>query len=267
MSVMLQNIAPSGSSSLYRNDFLFLMDANLITASLINGGNINANLPDQSGNEYSIKFDTTIWRGYDGISVSPPFNYFEGRKTGGGSIAYLEPTPSGEFVGPLLQTNPTIFSINVWSRSGGSEAGKICGFQSGVDNTYFGPALVAGYDRHIYVDENGNIIFGCQNNLSKLIISGGYVNDNLWKNICATYENGIMSLYINGLLINSRSDAGVGNYTGVWRLFSYALGGWPGVSASQAFNGDIAFASVYNVCLNSGQINQNFLSLRSRFGV
>ena len=250
----MQNIIPSGASSLYRNNFRFLIDAANTNPGVPSGFSIVSQIPDQSGNGYILDFTDEIWR-------TSPINYFEGKKNT--SNVVLESSGGT----PLLISNPTEFSISCWTRSTSGDVGKICGFQDSA-TSLGAPFWSSGnYDRHIYVGDDGDIRFGCQNGATKVSINGGYVNDNIWKYVVATYADGVMSLYINSQLRATQSSVGVGNYSGYWRLFAYSLGGYASASTIQCFSGDIAFASVYNICLSSGQINQNFLTLRSRFGV
>ena len=83
-----------------------------------------------------------------------------------------------------------------------------------------------------------------------------------WSNYVLTNSAGLVSVYVNGILIDSRA-----------RIISpsstrpITIGRWAGSYSQYVLNGKISNAQVYNKALTEAEIKQNFNALRGRFGV
>jgi len=92
-----------------------------------------------------------------------------------------------------------------------------------------------------------------------------YLNTINWAQVVGTYGGGLKRTYINGALVNSRSESRtVSTNTNGCSIGVY--GGFNG-SRSYWYNGDIGLVKVYNKNLTELEVQQNFNALRGRYGV
>jgi len=88
---------------------------------------------------------------------------------------------------------------------------------------------------------------------------------NTWYNIVGTYDGSVVRQYVNGV-----ANGGTNSYAtnplsgGEIRLMRR----WDdGFSASNFFNGDLAYVKIHNIDVSSDAISQNFNNIKSRFGL
>ena len=88
-----------------------------------------------------------------------------------------------------------------------------------------------------------------------------YINTSNWYQVVGTFTSGDRRLYINGVQVNSDTQAGTinTNNSGM-RIGSYLDGGY-------FYNGSIAVVRVYNKVLSPAEVLQNFNAQRDRFGI
>jgi hypothetical protein len=92
-----------------------------------------------------------------------------------------------------------------------------------------------------------------------------YLNTINWAQVVGTYGGGLKRTYINGALVNSRSESRtVSTNTNGCSIGVY--GGFNG-SRSYWYNGDIGLVKVYNKNLTELEVQQNFNALRGRYGL
>ena len=95
--------------------------------------------------------------------------------------------------------------------------------------------------------------------------TASYMNTSNWYQVVGTFTSGSRILYINGVQVNSDSQAGTintntnGSSIGVY-------GGYNG-GRGYYYNGSIAIVRIYNRVLSAAEIKQNFQALRGRFGI
>jgi len=85
---------------------------------------------------------------------------------------------------------------------------------------------------------------------------------NTWTNICISKNNNQVSFYTNGKFDITRTY----NFNGSISSTAVDIGGSPRNSPYR-FNGNIAQVSIYNRALTAAEIQQNFNSLRGRYGL
>jgi hypothetical protein len=161
-------------------------------------------------------------------------------------------------------SDPTAFSIEGWFKTTTNEGGKLIGFgnaQTGMSGSY---------DRHIYMMNDGQLVFGLWNNQTETIESPNVYNDGQWHYVVATLDpTAGMSLYIDGQLVGTNSNTVAQNYTGYWRVGGDNLNGWnldPWGSNSQGttqphsyyFNGSVADVAVYPAALSATQVAAHY---------
>jgi PKD repeat protein len=192
----------------------------------------NTAFADIGGNDLTVGSGVT--RGEGGAVTGDPdtASTFDGTETGFGATARSEQAPG-------------TFSVEAWFRTTSAAGGKIVGF--GNANT----GTSATYDRHVYMDTSGRVLFGVtETNQRRTIQSRTGFNDGDYHHVVATLGTGGMALYVDGVRVATRASTTVGpNYYGYWRV-----GGDSTWSGSQWFNGRIDEVAVYPGVLSQPQI-------------
>ena len=145
--------------------------------------------------------------------------------------------------------NPTNYTVSIWFKTGTTTGGKLIGF----GNTQTGAGTT--FDRHIYMNNAGQIYFGAYAGSAVTVNSPLTYNDNNWHLATATMSSTAgMVLYIDGIQVASNANTTSQNYTGYWRIGYGNLTTWPSLPASFYFNGTLDDALVYHTALNATQV-------------
>ena len=205
-------------------------------------------------------------------SDASPHN-FDGTYTGGategaagpltGSTATSFDGKSGNVYSQTSVNGPQAFSIEGWFKTTTNTGGKLIGF----GNSQTG--LSGNYDRHIYMMNDGQLVFGIWNNATETIETPNTYNDGQWHYVVATYNGTNMALYVDGQLTGTGTSSSAQSYTGYWRVGGDNLNSWnldPWGSNSQGttqpntyyFNGTIADVAVYPTSLTAAQVQAHF---------
>ena len=149
---------------------------------------------------------------------------------------------------------PGTFTIEAWFKTTTTSGGKIIGFGNlPVGNSPF-------FDRHIYMDNSGKILFGVYVGGVKTVTSPTTYNNGAWHQAVATLGSSGMNLYIDGASVAGRTDVKSAQVAkGFWRVGGDNLNGWTSAPASKYFNGAIDEVSIYPTVLASSQVNAQFL--------
>ena len=100
---------------------------------------------------------------------------------------------------------PNVFSIGAWFKTPTSNGGKIVGFGSSQTGNS------GSYDRQIYLDNSGHVVFGVYNhNTVATIRSTGTYRDGNWHQVVATLSGAGMALYVDGALVRHQHQTYVG---------------------------------------------------------
>ena len=91
------------------------------------------------------------------------------------------------------------------------------------NNAYPGSS---NYDRHIYMMNDGQLVFGVWTGQTETIESPNVYNDGQWHYVVATLGPSGMALYVDGQLIGTNSTTTAQAYTGYWRVGGDNLNGW-----------------------------------------
>ena len=149
---------------------------------------------------------------------------------------------------------PNVFSVEAWFKTNSTTGGKIVGFgnaQSGLSTSY---------DRNIYMDNTGHVIFGVYNGATYTVTSTGTYNNNAWHHVVGTLSDGGVVLYLDGKKIGVNQGTTVGQtYSGFWRVGGDNLGSWPGTHTSNYFKGAIDEVAVYPTALTLPQVQSHYL--------
>lgn len=166
------------------------------------------------------------------------------------------------------QTNPNTFSVEAWFRTSAKSNGKIIGFGN-VRNT----AADTTYDRHLYLDKDGRIVFGVYPGAVKLASTAAGTNyaDNAWHHAVGTLSSAGQKLYVDGELVDTNSGVTTAeNTTGYWKVGCGNLSNWQNAATADAgstnldysgpnyFTGQIQYAAVYTVALTAQQVKEHY---------
>jgi len=169
---------------------------------------------------------------------------------------------------------PQSVTVIGWFNGTGTANGKIVGFET--PRTGVGVAGNGGtYDRHIYVDGNGQVWFGVYNNGFFTVGSGTATDytDGQWHMAAASLGPSGMRLYVDGVLVGTSTNNLGEATTGWWRAGCGNLAGWgaswggtnnpttnSGTAQNRPFLGSLDEISVHNSVLTDAQIYQAYIA-------
>ena len=165
-----------------------------------------------------------------------------------GSSQYVSTTNS--------YANPTNFTISIWFKTNTLTGGKLIGFGNGQTGSS------GSYDRHLYMNNAGQVYFGVYPGSVVTVNSPASYNDNNWHLATATLSsiNG-MTLYIDGVQVgfNNATKIAEGS-TGYWKIGYDNLNGWTSSPSSFYFNGSLDDAVIYHRALTAAEVTTIFTS-------
>ncbi len=145
-------------------------------------------------------------------------------------------------------TNPGVYSMEAWFRTTTDQGGKIIGF--GRSNS----GLSSSYDRHVYMQDDGKLVFGTYTGAMNTITTDRAFNDGGWHHVVASQSGSGMKLYVDSVLTGTHPQTNAEAYTGYWRIGGDRTWG----SSSAWFNGDIDEAAVYSHELSHERVNAHY---------
>ena len=173
----------------------------------------------------------------------------------------------------VASPGPQVFSVEAWFNTGTNDGGKIVGFgnaQTGGSsaNNNASPGS-SNYDRHIYMMNDGQLVFGVYNGSVQTIETPNTYNDGQWHYVVGTLGPSGMALYVDGQLIGTNATTTAQAYTGYWRVGGDNLNAWnldPWGANSQGttqphsyyFNGTIADVAVYPIAMSASQVTAHY---------
>ena len=154
-------------------------------------------------------------------------------------------------------TSPATFSIEVWFKTTTTAGGMIAGFGSAVTGAS------GNYDRHIYMNNAGQIYFGVSSN--QTVHTTVNYNNGSWHQVVATIGPAGTMLYVDGALAASSASltASSQTYSGSWRVGYDSLGGWTSAPSSNYFAGSLAEASFYGTQLSAARVAAHYAAATS----
>jgi signal peptidase I len=163
-----------------------------------------------------------------------------------GSTGYLSaPT--------LISTAPNIFTIEAWFKTSTTKGGKLIGYgnaQTGASTSY---------DRHLYMTNTGQIVFGVRPGTVKTITSPASYNTGTWHLATATLSPAGMKLYMDGLVVATDTTTTTGQaFSGYWRIGYDNLASWTTPPTSFFLAATIDDVAVYTTALTPTQIADHY---------
>jgi PKD repeat protein len=145
---------------------------------------------------------------------------------------------------------PNTFTAQAWLKTTTTAGGKILGF--GNSRT----GLSGSFDRQLYMDNAGHIVFGVYPGSVATVISPATYNNGAWHQISASLGADGMKLYVDDKLVAQRADVTTGQgYSGYWRIGGDNAGGWPSAPSSNYFAGSIDEVAIYPTVLGQQTID------------
>lgn len=144
---------------------------------------------------------------------------------------------------------PQQFATEVWIKTATTKGGKIIGFGDKATGNS------SSYDRHIYMRNDGKLVFGVYPGAAKTVTSAKSYNDNNYHHVVANLGPNGMELWVDGERVGY--DASVTSaqaYNGFWRVGGDNLNGWPNKPTDTYFSGTVDEVAVYSTPLTEGQI-------------
>ncbi len=150
----------------------------------------------------------------------------------------------------LSYANPSNFTISIWFKTNTTTGGKLIGF----GNAKTGQS--SQYDRHIYMNNAGQLYFGVYPGAAITVNSALSYNDNQWHLATATLSSTLgMALYVDGALVGSNTNTKTAeNYVGYWRIGYDNMNGWPSPPSSTFFKADLDDVLIYNTALSASDV-------------
>ncbi len=153
----------------------------------------------------------------------------------------------------VQESGPNQFTAEAWFKTSSTSGGKIIGFGDSKSGSS------GSYDRQVYLDNAGHVVFGVYPGGVRTVSSAGTFNDGDWHQVAATLSSDGMKLWVDGIQVGSRSDTTSGqDYKGYWRVGGDNLGGWPSQPTSAYLAGSIDEVAVYPVALTRSQVRAHF---------
>ena len=150
-----------------------------------------------------------------------------------------------------LTTGPQTFSVEAWFRTTSTAGGKIVGFGTGTT-----PNGSGYYDRHLYLDGAGHVMFGVWSGYEARIATpaGGY-NDGRWHQAVGVLGPSGEQLFVDGAMVGTvPSVTSAQVYDGYWHIGGDSP--WDGTNAD--LQGDIDEVAVYGTALSSDRIEHHW---------
>ncbi|GAB2849883.1 PKD domain-containing protein [Microbacterium insulae] len=162
------------------------------------------------------------------------------------------PGGNGFAVTNTTATVGSSFAAELWFKTDTTTGGKLVGYGNSADGNS------GSYDRHVYMKNNGQLVFGTYPGFVATVQSTKSYNDNKWHHVVAQQGPSGQQLYVDGELVGSSAQSGAQSYTGYWRIGGDNLGGWPNQPSSSYFRGSIDEFAVYGTTLTSTQVTNHY---------
>jgi hypothetical protein len=185
----------------------------------------------------------------------------------GGSLVFDGTNDYVSFNTSSFPSGATSFSVNCfikWSGNGTFTNDVIFSYgRDGFNN-----------DVTVWVNNSGfaELQFGSD---TGKVSSTTLISTGVWYNICATYDKTQTKIYLNSVLegTTNYSNGNIildNNVNGNTGAIGAKISGFGPITSPQrygTFNGNIPLVQLYNRALSATEIQQNFNSVRSRFGI
>ncbi|WP_445270094.1 DNRLRE domain-containing protein [Streptomyces sp. DSM 41634] len=149
------------------------------------------------------------------------------------------------------QTVGSTYTIETWFKTNTTRGGKLLGFgnnQARGSNQY---------DKHIYMTNDGRLVYGVYTGATRTVTTSGAYNDNQWHHVVASQGPGGMTLYVDGAQKGTLNVTTHENFSGYWHAGGDSLGGWPDRPTSEYWAGQLDETAVYPTVLSAAQVQNH----------
>ncbi len=164
----------------------------------------------------------------------------------------LSGDPTGQVASASALPSLSSYSEEGWLRTTSTSGGKLFGFGSSQS------ANSGTYDRHVYMTNDGHLVFGVFTGTTVTVSSPAVYNDGRWHHVVATQGSTGMTLWVDGRSVGSSPETGHDMSSAFWRVGGDNLAGWPNAPTSAWLNGFIDEASLYDKALTPTQVAAHF---------
>lgn len=245
------------------------LTANRVAAHYVASGrtlDVNAAPADAYGAAVFAADPALYWRFDDTTGVAADASLFGGNPGTYNTGAATQPSGAVSRSGSILLpgnesgtvglTEPTAPSSTtsgeIWFRSDTTAGGKLFGFE----NTLTGNG--GNYDKHLYMTNEGRLVWGSWIGSSAVIESPQAYNDNRWHQAVGVIDETGRKLYVDGQLVASSNVTGAEMGAGRWRVGGGNLGGWPGQPSSFYFDGELDEFAIYPTTLDAAAVARHY---------
>lgn len=158
----------------------------------------------------------------------------------------------GAGTGAAAVAGPTVFTIEVWFKTAVA-GGKLLGFAGSPTGSS------TSYDRHLFLNNTGNLVFGVYPNAVKVVSPKTYT-DNTWHHAAATLSPATgMQLYVDGTPVAADTTTTTQAFTGYWRAGYDNLTSWgTNTPTNFYFTGSLDDVAVYTTALTPTKIAAHY---------
>jgi PKD repeat protein len=150
---------------------------------------------------------------------------------------------------------PNTFTVEAWVKTTSTSGGKIIGYGDAATGNS------SSYDRHVYMTDDGRIVFGVYPGGVRTVTSASAYNDGTWHHIVASLGANGMNLYVDGSRVAQRADVTSGqSFIGFWRVGGDNINGWDSQPSSSSFAGDIDDVAVYPTVLPAATVRAHYVA-------
>ena len=173
------------------------------------------------------------------------------------TAATFNGTADGIAADRTLDFRPQVFSQEAWFKTGSTSGGQIFGY----GNTQ--TTVSVDFDRVLYMSNLGRLFFGVRpNGVTRQTVSSlASFNDNQWHHVVATLGSNGMQLFVDGVLVGSRTDVtSAWQFDGFWRIGGDNLGSWTNRPTNRYFNGQLDDLAIYPTVLPLSRIQAHYVA-------
>lgn len=148
-------------------------------------------------------------------------------------------------------TAPNEFSLDIWFKTTSDQGGRLIGYA----NTNTG--LSSQYDRHLFLQNDGKLVFGVYPGSEQRVTSTSSYNDGSWHQAVATLSpTAGMQLYVDGALIGSNAAVTSGEgFLGYWKVGGDRI--WGGANTGY-LTGSLDEAAVFTKAITAAQVAEQW---------
>jgi hypothetical protein len=159
-----------------------------------------------------------------------------------GTTGYYNATKSEPYPGPQP------FTISAWIKT------TVGGMVMQTNDRATGQTS-GTYDRSLYMNATGHIIFGVWLGSPKILTSAASYTDGRWHHVAASIGTSGEKLYVDGASVGTDTSVTTAQtYVGYWHLGWARKSGWTDVPISEYWNGSLAHVAVWSSQLTDAQV-------------